>query len=256
MQVLFLAAACAAACPDSLPAHERQQGRPPLEVEVSHSREVLTGGRGEWTETAVRVTHREPGPRLIFLQGRHLHRFGTDDGDLTLGTQFPLAPRWTMHADAGFSVATVFLPEWNLGGLVTHALGGGWVGGYGARYLEYPGTPVIRQEGLVNYHTGPFVIGYTLTHTDVRNVASGFAHTGRAAMTYAGGSHVTAAATTGWWGDAVAPDDVRLFDLVSLGIGGTHWLDAHTGLAWGAAWHRQGEFFERSGLQLGVRQRF
>jgi YaiO family outer membrane protein len=253
MQVLLLAAACAATCPDSAAAY--QEGPQPLEVEVSHSREVLTGGRGEWTETTVRVTHRDGPQRSIYLQGRHLHRFGVNDADLTLGTHFPLAPAWTLHLDAGFSPAPVFLPEWNVGGLLSHTLGGGWVLGYGLRHLEYPGTPVLVQQGAVDYFTGPYFVGYTLTHASVRGGGDGFSHTGRAGLFYRMGSIVGVGATAGRGAETVAPEDVRLLEIGSLVAWGIHWVDRNTGISWALGWHRHGEEFQRSGLQIGVRQR-
>jgi YaiO family outer membrane protein len=259
MQWLLFVAACGGTCPDTVPGPAGdgavQDGPAPLEVEIAHSRETLTRGRGDWTETSVRVTHREGPRRLIFLQGRYLTRFGREDGDLTLGTVFPVAPELTLSLDAGFSPAPVFLPEWQTGGVLSYALGGGWVLGYGLRHLEYSSAPTLVQQGIADHYFGPFLVGYTLTHTHVRGGGAGVAHTGRTAWFYGGGSNVSAGATFGRSAETLAPEDVRLIDLRSMALWGVHWLDGGTGLTWSVGWHRHGDLFERSGVTLGVRQR-
>jgi YaiO family outer membrane protein len=259
IQWLLLAASCGGVCPDTVPHADGrgtvQDGPAPLEVEIAHSRETLTRGRGDWTETSVRVTHREGPRRIIYLQGRYLTRFGREDGDLALGTVFPVAPELTLSLEAGFSPDPVFLPEWHAGGVMSYALGGGWELGYGLRHLEYTAAPTLVQQGIVNHYFGPFLVGYTLTHTDVRGAGAGVAHTGRGAWFYGGGSSVNAAATVGRGVETLAPEDVRLLDLRSTALWGVHWLDAGTGITWSVGWHRHGDLFERSGVTLGVRQR-
>lgn len=256
MQVLLLAALCGGACPDTTTrAVAAVQERVPLEVEVAHTREVLTGGRGEWTESVVRVTHRQAPDRLVFAQGRVLTRFDRGDGDLSVGTVIPVAPGWTASVDAGWSPSPVFLPSWNAGGIVSHAPGGGWVVGYGLRHLEYATGPVLAQQGIAEFYTGPWLLGYTLGHAHVRDAGGGVTHTGRGTRFYGAGSSATAGLTRGRGVETVAPGDVRLLDLQSVALWGVHWVDAGTGITWSAGWHRHGDLFQRSGVSVGVRQR-
>ena len=257
VQAALLAASCGAASgaePDAGCAAADTARPVPVEVEVAHTREVLTGGRGEWTESRVRVARRGSARETAYVEGRVASRFDRGDGDVTVGVVHPLSRSWTATADAAYAPSPVFLPAWSASAALWFAAGGGWVPGYRARYLDFP-TPVLVQQAMLEHYRGPYLIGYELTHAAVRSVEGGVAHTARAARYYGDESSVSVAATAGRAVETAAPGEVRLLGLRSASVWGIHWLDGETGLTWVAAWHRSEGSYDRGGLTLGVRRR-
>lgn len=256
MQALLLAAACCTApagawAAADAPAAERPPAR--LHVEVAHTRESLTGGRGEWTESRVRLARERSGRSRTFVEARVLTRSERRDGDLGLGAVLPLGPHWTVGLEAGSAPNRVFLPRWRVGASIAHAVGGGWVPGYGLRYRDYPGGGVVSQHAELDYYRGPYMVGYSLNHFSVHGAGTGLAHIGRVSRAYGAQSSVGVTVAGGYTVETL-PDEVELLQVYSLALWGTHWVGERTALTWLGGWGSYGTLFRRRTLGVGVRQ--
>jgi YaiO family outer membrane protein len=227
----------------------------PLSVEVGHSREVLTGGRADWTESYVRLTQPLGGRDHLWGQLRRTVRFEVEDVEVSSGVAVGLGAGVTGTLDASYSPTSRVLPAWSTGAGLHQALGGGWGVGVGVRHTVYSDVSVDVVSGTVERYYGPFRSAYTLALATVERESSGLTHALAQSYYYGHGSAITVGGWAGRQAVVVGVDDIRLASTHALAAWGVHWLPTGVGLSWGVGWARDAELYERTRFQLGVRSR-
>lgn len=181
-------------------------------------------------------------------------RFGEEDTGAELGAALAFGDGWTFQPELSFAPGSHFLPRNSLDLRLTRELGGGWVGSGSVGRRHYRDADVDRAALQVERYVGAWRWSYQLNLARLRGHDSA-GHDFRLAREYGERSEIGVLAALGHeptvLGSAVVTTNVRAF-----GVFGRHALDPHWALLWNAGSVRQGDFYTRHGVILGIERRF
>ncbi|MCX7962593.1 MAG: YaiO family outer membrane beta-barrel protein [Burkholderiales bacterium] len=228
-----------------------------VEVELSASREQVTGGRGDWRSAALEAVRRL-GPRESLYGGvRRTERFRLQDAELFGGYAWPIGPGWNALLEASASGSHRVLPKHSIYGQLGRELEGGWVLSAGLRHSSFTLTDVrVLVLGAERYFAD-WRAGLTIFAGRPQGASTGVSARLALAHSYSDGSSVGVAAVVGRQVENAGPPVGVIANRVyGLSIGGRHWVNQNWALSWELATHEQGDLYRRRGLHLGLRHRF
>lgn len=187
---------------------------------------------------------------------RQVERFDLDDQDYLLGADVALTPAWTLGLDLSHSPDHAFLPELGVQGQVSWAAGAGWVLGLAGRRSEYTDDTVTLGILSVEKYLGAFRAAYSLFRGTIEDGGSGTTHVAQLDWFYTERSRVGLNLSDGREVTRIDPQRVEAVAVSGVTLLGTHWLDPRWGLNWSLGHVSQGDFYDRSGVQLGLVYRY
>lgn len=225
------------------------------ELELTARQDWLDSGFDNWR--ALRLDFSSTRAEGLGWYGALLReqRFGESDGGLELGALIPLGDAWTLQPEVGYQSSPFFLPEWFADLRIQRILSAGFIGATSVRRTEYRATQVDRLALSAERYWGPWRAGYTLNVTDVANAGTPVGHNLALDHFYDGLSYVGLRLTAG---DEEAVEEQQLItsSVRAASLQGRHWLSPQWALGWEVGHHRQGSFYQRNWLQLGIRHAF
>jgi YaiO family outer membrane protein len=180
-------------------------------------------------------------------------RFGLHDTGLEAGAVVRMGGGWTFQPEVGLVGGAEFLPRHYVDLRLQRDFGGGWVGGVSLRHSDFRDVDVQRLALGLERYAGAWRLGYTL---NVARLAGSHTagHDVRVVRGYGERSEVGLQLGTGreaaLLGTAVVASDVRAATLFGRHAFGD-WA-----LLWNVGRVRQGDFYTREGLGLGLERRF
>jgi YaiO family outer membrane protein len=223
------------------------------EIGLTLRHEWLTQGLDPWQSQRIDVTGRGDG-RGWYLAAARERRFGLADSGLEAGVALPFAPQWTVQLDGGAWPGSDFQPRWFGDVRVQRAFDSGTVLAAGLRRTRYPEATVERLALAVEQYVGDWRLGYTFNRTDVDG--SRVSGHDLALDRYYGARDVVGLRLTSGSEDVLQGIDVVTAPVRAIGVQGRHGLSPEWSLQWGAGYVRQGDFYDRRWVQLGLRRAF
>lgn len=233
--------------------------RPPAqrrhELELSARQDWLDRGLDNWRNQRLDYVSTQPqGPGWYGALLRE-QRFGEWDEGAELGAVIPLDNKWALQTEAGYQPSPYFLPQWHADLRLQRRLPDGYLGALSLRRTEYEATRVDRLALSAERYWGNWRAGYTLNLTDVANAGTPVGHDFALDHYYDGLSHAGVRLTLGEE-EAVEEQQVITSDVHAISLQGRHWLSARWAVSWAAGYHRQGDYYDRHWLRLGLRHAF
>lgn len=245
-------AACLALalCAPTLQAQERTR-----QLELRVGGDQLSNDTPDWRNYEL---HGRWQREALSLRGsaRQVERYGLDDQEYALGGDLRLGPDWVLGADLSTSPDHAFLPELAYSAQISWAAGAGWVLGLGGRHSEYSEDTVNLGILSVEKYVGSLRAAYSLFHGRIEGGGSGSTHVGQLDWFYRDESRVGLSYASGREVTRIDPLRVIAAKVSSLTLLGTHWFAPEWGLNWSLGYSEQGDFYDRSGAQLGLVYRF
>ncbi|WP_313087271.1 YaiO family outer membrane beta-barrel protein [Pseudomonas sp.] len=225
------------------------------ELELSARQDWLDSGFDNWRSQ--RLDYSSTQPEGLGWYGALLReqRFGEWDQGVEAGAVIPLDANWTLQPEVGFQPSPYFLPEWHADLRLQRRLPAGYLGAASLRRTEYETTRVDRLALSGERYWGAWRAGYTLNITDVANAGTPIGHDVALDWFYSGLSYAGLRLTAG---EEEAVEEQRLItsDVRAISLQGRHWLDSRWALSWEVGHHRQGDYYTRRWLQIGLRHAF
>lgn len=225
------------------------------ELELSARQDWLDSGFDNWRSQ--RLDYASTQPEGLGWYGALLReqRFGEWDQGVEAGAVIALDDKWTLQPEIGYQPSPYFLPEWHADLRLQRRLPAGFLGAASIRRTEYETTRVDRLALSAERYWNSWRAGYTLNVTDVANAGTPIGHDLALDYYYAGLNYAGLRLTVG---EEEAVEEQRLItsDVRALSLQGRHWLDNRWALTWEIGHHRQGDYYMRRWLQLGVRHAF
>ncbi len=239
---------------DSAPA-PAPSGQRRHELELSARQDWLDRGLDNWRNQRLDYVSTQPqGPGWYGALLRE-QRFGEGDEGVELGAVIPLNAAWTLQPEAGYQPSPYFLPQWHADLRLQRRLPDGYLGALSLRRTEYEATRVDRLALSAERYWRNWRAGYTLNLTDVANAGTPVGHDFALDHYYDGLSHAGVRLTLGEE-EAVEEQRVITSDVRAISLQGRHWLSARWAVTWAAGYHRQGDYYDRHWLRLGLRHAF
>ena len=225
------------------------------ELELSARQDWLDNGFDNWRSQ--RLDYASTQPEGLGWYGALLNeqRFGERDQGVEAGAVVALDDNWTLQPEVGYQPSPYFLPEWHADVRLQRRLPAGFLGAVSVRRTEYETTRVDRLALSGERYWNSWRAGYTLNVTDVANAGTPIGHDLALDYYYAGLSYAGLRLTVGEE-EVVEEQQLITSDVRAISLQGRHWLDSRWALSWEVGQHRQGDYYTRRWLQLGLRHAF
>ena len=225
------------------------------ELEVSARQDWLDNGFDNWRSQ--RLDYASTQPEGLGWYGALVReqRFGEWDQGAEAGAVIALDENWTLQPEVGYQPSPFFLPKWHADVRLQRRLPEGFLGAASVRRTRYDTTRVDRLALTAERYWDAWRAGYTLNITDVANAGTPIGHDLALDYYYAGLSYVGVRLTAGEE-EAVEGQQLITSDVRAISLQGRHWLDSRWALSWELGQHRQGDYYTRRWLQLGLRHAF
>ena len=225
------------------------------ELELSARQDWLDSGFDNWRSQRLDYASTQPEGLGWYGALVNEHRFGERDQGVEAGAVVALDDNWILQPEVGYQPSPYFLPEWHADVRLQRRLPAGFLGAVSVRRTEYETTRVDRLALSGERYWNSWRAGYTLNVTDVANAGTPIGHDLALDYYYAGLSYAGLRLTVGEE-EAVEEQQLITSDVRAISLQGRHWLDSRWALSWEVGQHRQGDYYTRRWLQLGLRHAF
>ena len=222
-------------------------------VEAEHSR--LDNGYADWNAATLRLSRHWSRRQLAEVELVRTRRFGLEDTEVAAGGAFPLGDALTASLRASHSPTHRVLPRASVGAGLQYEFRPAWLLHGGLRHTRYDSTDVDRASVMLEHYFGNWGVlaGLHSARAFGQDTRTGEL---RATWYYGDRSSVGAIASAGREVVETGPAATALASVRSVALVGAHALDARWTLRWSAHHVRQGGFYTRSGVTLGVQAAF
>lgn len=223
-------------------------------VGINQGFDHLSGPADDWHDTSLSVRH-QAAPRLGFGAGiTRIERFGISETQFSAGADMPLSERLTASVDGNFSSDHQVLARHALGATLQYEFAKGWLVHGGGRSSSYNDVHVNQSLLMLERYVGNY------SFSGAWRAARAFgttAHSGelRGNYFYNDRSAVGLSLAVGKEAANIA-GTTRLTSVQSAALVGRHWFDQRWAVTYALASTRQGDFYVRNGVNLGLQAAF
>lgn len=226
-------------------------------VEVSHGIEHLSNGSSDWRATVITVRHDlQPVARSasLALALTRTERFGLSDNTAAITLVNPVSPNTVITADASHSGTHRILAKSSLGSALQYEFAKSWLVHGGLRTTRYNELRVNQALLMLEHYTGPFswAAGARQARAFGRTAASAEL---RGAYYY-GERHSVGIIVAAGREAANIGGRVTLTSSRSAALVGRHWLRRNLALNYSLSHAREGDYYNRNGVNFGLQAVF
>lgn len=226
-----------------------------IQTEYSRERQQLSNGSSDWYEQAVRVRRTRGQREAQEVAVVQAQRFGLTDNQYGVLLVHPLGESLTMSAEASTSPEHQFLPQRSVGLQLQYELGPHWLAHAGAKESRYTDLTVAQGTLGLEHYVSVFswalfwrqiqALGQTASSTELRGNLY-YGDKSYIGLSYAAGQEVA----------QVSGSTLQLVEVQSVALSGRHELLRRWFFNYGVSSTRQGDFYTRNGVRLGVQYLF
>lgn len=223
-------------------------------IGISHGIDNLSGQAANWHETSLAVRHRLA-QRMGFGGGvTRIERFGISETQFSAAADMPLSDSLTASVDGNASSEHQILARHALGATLQYEFAKGWLVHGGGRSSSYNDVHVNQGLLMLERYVGNY------SFSGAWRAARAFgttAHSGelRGSYYYSDRSAVGLSFAVGKEAANIA-GTTRLTSVQSAALVGRHWFDQRWAVTYALASTRQGDFYVRNGVNLGLQAAF
>jgi YaiO family outer membrane protein len=215
----------------------------------------LDKGQSDWDAVSLQLGRHWSKRQLAEVELTETRRFGLRDTEFALGGAMPLGAALTASVRVTHSPTHRVLPRASMGGNLQYEFRPAWLLHGGLKTTRYGNTDVDQASVMLEHYFGNWSALGALhairafgQHTQAAEL--------RGSYYYGDASSVGAIASSGEEVTATGPGTQVLARVRSLALVGRHAFDARWSLRYGLHRVRQGDFYTRSGVTLGVQADF
>jgi len=227
------------------------------EAQFNYNYDSLSNGYGDWHSASLDFSYRFKKRRVLYGAFRKTERFGQRDNEGTLGFYQPLSRKWALLLEANASPTHRTLPKWSALVQVERGFKRGWNLQTGYRRTNFNTAKVNVGIIGVEKYFGNYRAAYTLSVANLEAVGTSASHRVQFNRYY--GEQVSAIGFSGGFGrelESLGRRGVLQTDVLSGGVSGRHWFTRRWGINYDFSLTRQGKFYVRRSLNIGVRFKF
>jgi YaiO family outer membrane protein len=242
---------CAAAA--TLPAAAQTGGgqRLILSTELSD----LNRGNRDWSEVSLRYVRLGAPRQSTELAVTGTSRFGLKDSQIDMAHTTPLSPSLVASVQASYSPTARVLPGYSVGANLQFEFAPAWLVHGGFRHTHYDSTDVNRLSFMLERYVGNFSASVAWSPVRALGTRSDLYEL-RGTWYHSEGGSIGFIAGRGDEATQLGAGVIALADVRSLALVGRHRLGPDYGLNYALSHTRQGRFYTRTGLSLGVQRDF
>lgn len=215
----------------------------------------LSRGHRDWSEVSVRYVRLGAPRESTELAVTGTSRFGLKDSQLDVVHTAPLSPSLVASVQASHSPTARVLPGRSAGGSLQYEFAPAWLVHGGFRHTHYESTDVNRLNVVLERYAGPFSASVAWSPVRTLGTRSDLVEL-RGTWYHSEGGSIGLIASRGDEATQLGGGVVALADVRSLALVGRHRLGPDYGLNYALSRTRQGRFYTRTGVSLGVQRDF
>lgn len=228
------------------------------EVLLQYSQDWLSRDLGTWRTAMFSFERRSGRRQIVWGTYRASERRSERDQEFIGGIYRRFGKKMAVTAEGMYSPTFKYVGKFSAMGEVERDMGRGYVAHVGGRYTSYDGVKATSVYGLMEKYWTSNRIAYTLYVTNLTN--AGTAPTHRVQYNrYFGERSNTIGATfsIGREHENLGPGiGILRSDTWSTAVSGRFWLIRNIGINVDGLFHKQGNLYNRRGLNVGTRIRF
>ncbi len=228
------------------------------EVQMNITIDSLSNNFGTWKQASLFAKRKFNDGKIVWGEYRVSERRNLRDKEVFGGLYHPFKNRFGYTIEASYSNTNQFVGKYTLRGEVEKVFKKGWVGHIGAKHKNFGSAKVSTLYGQVEKYWGNNRVAYTLYATHVTNAGTSPSNTISYHRYY--GERINSYGVTFGFGNEEEFVDPAFGILktktVSLSGSFKRWINNDIGIQINGTIHRQGDFYYRRGLNVGVLYRF
>lgn len=219
-------------------------------IGVSGTYENLSGTQPNWRDYGVRLNKNFGSRHILDASITQARRFDQDDTQFSASYSLPLSSRLTGSLGGNLSPTHRVLPKYSLGGTFQYEIARGWLGHGGLKTTEFNDVRVNQGLLMLEHYFSDFSVavafrpsrafGSTANSTELRG---GYYYNDRnsVSLSLSDGREITSVGT-----------GVVMADVQTIAVFGRHWLNQKWSATYAVGHTRQGDFYTRNGITLGI----
>lgn len=223
-------------------------------VGAAVTKEHLSNGSPDWRESALQLHHEFSRHHVLGLSAVETYRFGLQDNQFNAFYARPLTGNLSGTFEASVSPTHRVLSHNALGATLQYEFAPAWLLHAGGKTVDYDEVKVNQATLMLEHYFSSFSWSAAWRPARAFGVIAHSADL-RATYYYDDKSSVGAIVAGGREATNIA-GNVVLADVRSFAVIGHHWLNSAWTLSYAVAHTRQGDFYIRNGINLGVRYTF
>ncbi|GAB3546742.1 hypothetical protein GCM10027343_25020 [Noviherbaspirillum agri] len=223
-------------------------------IGIHAAHDHLSNNTPDWRETTVQLQHQYGPRRNAGIALTQMERFGVQDNQISGMFAMPLSSVLVATAEASLSDTHRVLARNALGATLQYEFAPAWLAHGGVRTTDYDAARVSQGLLMLEHYFSSFSVAAGWRPA---RAFSTTAHSGelRANYYYQEKNSIGFIVAGGKEAANIA-GNISLTSLRSAAIVGRHWLTRHWALNYSVAHTRQGDFYTRNGLSLGLQYAF
>lgn len=226
----------------------------PVALEFSTEQQQLSHGRPAWTENTLRLNRQLGERQLIEASLVQANRYNLNDEQLSATYVQPLAEKLLVTADANYSSTHRFLPQHSVGLTLQYEFAPAWLVHGGVKNTHYNNAIVDQGVLMVERYVSSF--SWVAAWRPVRALGTSSSSAELRGSYYYGDKNVATLSVSN--GQEATADDVQVTfaNVSSIALSGRHWMNRDWALTYVLNSTRQGDYYLRNGLRIGVQYIF
>lgn len=230
---------------------------PNTTFELSAASQHLSNGSPNWASDSLSVSRALAPRRVLYGSLTKEYRFGEPDQTYLVGAYVPSSTNTILNIEASFSPTHAVVPQNELAASLDHRLADGWGYTVGVRHRSYTGLGVGIGSLIVDRYWKTFRVAYTLTGAQISNTPGTSLSHALSLTDYFGNNSENALTLSLNTGRDVENIGAQIVASAVSGISlhDSNWFSRRFGYSWTLSTLRQGTYYTRSGVQIGVLSR-
>ena len=215
----------------------------------------LNRGNRDWSEVSLRYVRLGSPRQSTELAVTGTSRFGLKDAQIDVAHTTPLSPLLVASVQASYSPTARVLPGYSVGASLQYEFTPAWLVHGGFRHTHYDSTDVNRLSFMLERYVGNFSASVAWSPVRALGTRSDLVEL-RGTWYHSEGGSIGFIASRGDEATQLGAGVIALADVRSIALVGRHRLGPDHGLNVALSRTRQGNFYTRTGLSLGVQRDF
>lgn len=228
-----------------------------VSLEITGNYEFLSNNFRPWSAANAQVLWSIAKHTKLYATLHVQERFALQDISANIGISYPITQWLVATAEVNASPTARIVPLFALYGQLQCTLGNGVVLGGGYRYSRF--TPVAASMIMpgLEWYKDAWRFAYSAYLTTLNdNARLLFSNAAQISYYWSDDNVLTISGTIGTEGFLLSPSVVQVFDIAGIYLIGRYGILPKLALTHEFLWQRQGNLFDRFGVQVGLRYTF
>jgi len=239
-----MVAACAADAP-----------QPAIQAELANKSSRLSNGSPDWRETSLRLTQKISQRSVRSIALTQTSRFGLEDQEVSGLLSLPITDNLTGSFEGSFSPTHRVLARQSVAATLQYEFLPAWIAHVGLGNRRYDATSVDQGSLMLEHYFSSFSASAAWKPVRAAGISASSTEL-RGSYYYGDANSIGIILSNGREATTLGPSSVVLMDVKATALLGRHWINRQWAANYALSHTRQGGFYNRRSVRLGVQYVF